>query len=796
MENQEQQKISSLQNNLLSKKQTKNIAVIPLSFHTEVEQLITEDHLPSSDTLEIYENFQIETVIYDTEPQNLEQQEVDRDLESQIVEQEVVEPQIIEQEEVKNDTPPEKIIKDFHCFDLTFLNSYDNENEIYSQDLHKEHNKYLDTNLIQKLILLNKKIPQNLDKKFDFFVVTNKDDYYQLQILARSIGKFCKNLPLGKIIVVVNDVSEGFHKDLNLRNIMETQRKYFGKYCGNVEFHFFDEIYDGTHKDGYIVQQILKLYAYMFCFSENILILDTKNFFIRDVILEELLFDDKLRSVYGHIDEFWYQNKIFTDKLFDLENDHSTLMIRTPFLVKRQTLIECHDYIHEKLKLSYDDIIGYGIENKTNEFILLQSFILKKYTKFDNYYFFTSENNNQGLTNSGIWVIDIKTWGEKNHYDLKNNKKIPRTVERVLTCNFRDGDNIFCSCIHHRAIKIMDNNLAEQVKMLWIKLGLCDYKEASTIINHIKKIFDLFIVTYEDDYPLVKILAKSIDKYCTNLSINNIVIFENSNIPTHKIKDIIPSFGNFSENVKIFNWNDYYYGHVTEDGYSRQQILKLMAHSFCDSENIIILDSKNFFITNVTDYDFIDGEKLVSFYNLDNHPDHTKLQKEYAFNLFNIDIENKNLPILTPFIVAQKTLEKLENKLLEDFNLRLDSFFENFQTSKSTEFYLMQAYIISEYGSLENYYCFTQNIHSLWTSMMCLFESEQSLEGVILQTRKKYLKMLGIHGKAIKLMKNKTYENMDIPLTQQVVNLWTKFGICDEEYATKVVNDIVNLAEM
>ena len=314
---------------------------------------------------------------------------------------------------------------------------------------------------------------------FDIFVVVCKDDFPQLKILARSIDKFCHNFPINKIVVVGNDHHE------NINDALTNQCHYFGSFANKVSIHNYNEIYDGPWHDGYDVQQILKLNAFKLCNSKYIMILDAKNFFVKPVELNAIIQRNKLRAVYDTTAEFWLENKIFTHSLFDLSSDSRQIMVRTPFFIKRETLKECLDYIAEHFNYLPQDIIGHNKEDKTNEFMLLQSFILKKYGNFESYFFFTNDNPQCGSYNSGIWPIDIERWNDF-HWDLIDGAKVPRNLEQVLTLEWAVGENIFCSSVHRRSIRLMTDDVIEQLKLFWIKLDLCNYSEATDVINGIK----------------------------------------------------------------------------------------------------------------------------------------------------------------------------------------------------------------------------------------------------------------------------------------------------------------------
>jgi len=314
---------------------------------------------------------------------------------------------------------------------------------------------------------------------FDIFVVVCKDDFPQLKILGRSIDKFCQNFPINRIVVVGND------RDTNLCDSINNQRRYFGKFSNSLSIYNYDEIYDGPWHHGYDVQQVLKLYSYKVCSSDYIAILDAKNFFINTVELGKVLNQEKLRAVYDIAPEFWLENKIFTHKLFELPPNSQQIMLRTPFFIKRQTLIECVDYIKENFNLLPQDIIGYDAPNKTNEFMLIQSFILKKYSDFKEYFFFTDDTPQQGNYCTGIWPVDVEHWEDFHWTYIPHTEvKIRKSLMQAAFLDWVGG--IFCSSVHYRSIRIMSEELLSELKNFWIELELCYGDEATKIINDVK----------------------------------------------------------------------------------------------------------------------------------------------------------------------------------------------------------------------------------------------------------------------------------------------------------------------
>lgn len=120
-------------------------------------------------------------------------------------------------------------------------------------------------------------------------VVTCKRDLWEFELLVRSIHKFLKPCP---IIFVYNENQEH----------VSTWKKFYKRQCSqylenfDVKFLYKEDFWsvnDENHltsaeKEGHVDQQIIKLAVSKFVDTEQYVILDSKNFFIAPIGLEEI----------------------------------------------------------------------------------------------------------------------------------------------------------------------------------------------------------------------------------------------------------------------------------------------------------------------------------------------------------------------------------------------------------------------------------------------------------------------------------------------------------------------------
>ena len=292
---------------------------------------------------------------------------------------------------------------------------------------------------------------------FDLFVITYKSDYRLMSIFASSIDKFCQNLPINNIHVVNN-----CDEQMPILN--------FGSFDNKVKIYHYKDIYQGGLVDGYVRQQVLKLSAHKVCTADDIIILDAKNFFIKDVVTSDFIIDGKFHGCYSHpITEFTlpeYPIKKYAFDLFGISLETPTMSMNTPFLIKKHTLEELEIDLFKNFNLKLDSFFGNFVPAKTNEFYLMQAYIASKYNGLENYYYFT------GDFSTGLWDSTL----ELINYNMN--------LETFFNSSYTDH-KILISSIHPRTIKLMSPDIRQQLIDFWVKLGISTEKDARQIINDI-----------------------------------------------------------------------------------------------------------------------------------------------------------------------------------------------------------------------------------------------------------------------------------------------------------------------
>lgn len=222
--------------------------------------------------------------------------------------------------------------------------------------------------------------------------------------------------------------------------------------------------------------------------------------------------------------------------------------------------------------------------------------------------------------------------------------------------------------------------------------------------------FDIVIVTFDKEIPMLELQAKSIAKF-VDLNIGNIIIIYNCPDSRFLYVDM-DWFGKYKDRVKIFRRNDLYdapanlTGYWLESkGYVLQQILKIKSYRLCFSPYIIILDAKNWFINTVTEDKILSADKKLLYQSV-GVADHWKSYIHYIENKLDLPLNTINtshINNLTPFFVTREVLSQIDKDV--------DDYEDDLLKGNYPEFMLINAYIEKHY-KLSNFF-FDDNYQEL-----------------------------------------------------------------------------------
>lgn len=282
-------------------------------------------------------------------------------------------------------------------------------------------------------------------------VVTCDKDRWSFEMLCRSIHKFLKPSPI-LIIVNENHPKSWYKWFKNIRSLLNSHNVIIKN-----KYDFWNEdIADHLHplqRKGWIDQQPLKLYAGKFIDTNEYVVLDSKNFFIKPLSLDNLL---QIKPEYitswapwelkNTVDLYCSMFKLqFTHKILPLTQNTTPYVINKNYalaMIKHFNGIDNFYKIFTKSALPVD-------------FTAAEFFLYEIYT-------FKNRRNNKGQCNSnciGFWHFHIE--------DL--NYKIDDFVD-VFKKHYKDKD-IYTSGLHKSLYKHLT---LEEVNLFLLQIRLED----------------------------------------------------------------------------------------------------------------------------------------------------------------------------------------------------------------------------------------------------------------------------------------------------------------------------------
>ena len=160
---------------------------------------------------------------------------------------------------------------------------------------------------------------------FDIITVVFKDELETLELQAKSLDLYTQNLDTKCIYVMVNDESQ---VDITSFGSLQSKvrvvpRNIYGcKWCDN----------------GWVSQQVLKIYGAALSSNTWSIVLDAKSFFVRNLNLTEILKDGKPRV--GQLDVYpvFQRSKEIAEDLFKIQLDAQLGPGGVPFVFHNHTV--------------------------------------------------------------------------------------------------------------------------------------------------------------------------------------------------------------------------------------------------------------------------------------------------------------------------------------------------------------------------------------------------------------------------------------------------------------------------
>lgn len=306
--------------------------------------------------------------------------------------------------------------------------------------------------------------------KITLVTVCYRTELRMLIMQARSIAKYVDPLICHSVLVISNDASFTYFRSFFMRFILAEY--------GSMSVHV--RLIDGMKllkksrkKKGWVRQQILKLIASKITETDHLLILDTKNHFIRQLHREHIFTKTgQMRINRYAIWEKFRWKFINSCRFFDVipeEKDFAhALPLSTPYIMDRSAVNQMIKIIEEKSGLLFE--VFFITNGPFTEFYLYYSFLLSQKGLVDELYSLHSGMN-------------ITFWDPITETEQSFQKKQQET--RM--------DHICSLGIHKRYLNNMTKNTKDQIASLWLEADLIQNEHEADYFFQTPKTRDILV---------------------------------------------------------------------------------------------------------------------------------------------------------------------------------------------------------------------------------------------------------------------------------------------------------------
>jgi len=219
--------------------------------------------------------------------------------------------------------------------------------------------------------------------------------------------------------------------------------------------------------------------------------------------------------------------------------------------------------------------------------------------------------------------------------------------------------------------------------------------------------FTIVTVVHRTDLPLIKLQARSLNRYLDRSFVRKIIVVDNSPSKPIQPEELLPQYGSLPVHIVTAH-------QIAASGWRTQQVHKLLIARQITTPYYLLLDAKNHLINRVTRSTFVapDGRLRLGANPYHKHPLHSHLLRscEY-FSIDPTELLDRFVQTITPFPLTTMMVQHLLDEMERDgkpFELA-------FLRSGGTEFFLYAAYLLSLGQQLEGHYVFdTWFTANLW----------------------------------------------------------------------------------
>jgi hypothetical protein len=210
---------------------------------------------------------------------------------------------------------------------------------------------------------------------------------------------------------------------------------------------------------------------------------------------------------------------------------------------------------------------------------------------------------------------------------------------------------------------------------------------------------DIVTVVFQDELPILKLQAQSIELYCQELGLKSIYVVVNDTDSVAKQIDTA-WWGNLSSHVRIIP-RSMFSTNFVDNGWVSQQVLKLLASSISYNTWSMILDAKTIFVKPLAVDQILNnkGQLTLSCYPIQSVFDPSK---KIVSKLFNVEVVSVAEPLGVPFFFHNSTVRSMLSTIHSLTGQEFPTWFQ--EQGMVTEFILYSGYVLYRDQTMELMY--------------------------------------------------------------------------------------------
>lgn len=210
---------------------------------------------------------------------------------------------------------------------------------------------------------------------------------------------------------------------------------------------------------------------------------------------------------------------------------------------------------------------------------------------------------------------------------------------------------------------------------------------------------DICTVVFEEELPILRLQAQSIDLYCQNIGINSIYVVVNDSLDVVKKIDTA-WWGSLQDRVVVIP-RSAFGSYWVDNGWVSQQVLKLLGASISYNTYTMVLDAKTIFVRDLLLAELLNDQQQLCVGQIPVQSVFTP-SKQIVESLFDISIELQAGPGGVPYFFHNNTVREM---IVAITTLTKQSFPVWFQQQGMlTEFLLYSGFVIYKHGKLDKFY--------------------------------------------------------------------------------------------